>query len=353
MTDKKTVALIFGGYSNEYEVSLSSAHAIIKAIDLVKYFPVLIGITRAGTWYRYIGDVDKIANDTWHEDKANLIPAVISPSRGEGLIEFFTSTTKTTKIDAVFPVLHGKNGEDGTVQGLCELAGIPIVGSTTASSAFCMDKVRAYHLVAHAGISVPKFVYYDVMPTEKKVGTDISHMTLPLFVKPSKAGSSVGVSKVDDFADVKEAIKAAFEHDDVVLVEEGIAGLELGCAVVGNNELFTGRIDEIDAPSGFFDYVEKYSLKTAKIHTPARIDTSSELRLQETAKSIFKVLGCRGYARIDMFLKDSGEIVFSEANTIPGFTSHSRFPRMMREAGMSFSDLIGKLIELAYETSNN
>ena len=343
---KKTVAVLFGGYSPEYEVSLKSAFSIISAINRNKYDVVLLGITRQGRWYEYIGPVEDIPTDNWHRDGSRLNNAIISPSRGEGILRFRDGLAVSVPADVVFPVLHGRYGEDGTIQGLCELAGIPVVGSGSAASALCMDKDRSHRLVSLAGIRVPKSVCFEYRPAEDEALSALKEIGLPLFVKPVKAGSSFGITKVEDESEYLEAIKFAFTYDDAVIIEENIDGFETGCSVVGNDELITGRIDEIELARGFFTYEEKYTLKTSKIHMPARIDGDTERRIQEAAKTIYRVLGCSGYARVDIFLTSKRDIVFNEANTIPGFTSHSRFPNMMKGVDIEYPELVEMLIEL-------
>lgn len=246
-------------------------------------------------------------------------------------------------------MLHGKNGEDGTLQGLFELAGIPIVGCNTLSSALCMDKDKAHKLVSLAGISVPKSVTFKFADREaalKKIRTELS---FPLFVKPVRAGSSFGITKITENQELEAAMQLAFEHDTEVIVEENIDGFEVGCAILGIDELIVGRVDEIELSSGFFDYAEKYTLKSSKIYMPARIDAETEKEIQKTAVTIYKTLGCSGFARVDMFYTPSGRIVFNEVNTIPGFTSHSRYPNMMKGIGLSFADMLDKLIGLYME----
>ena len=347
--EKKTVAVIFGGYSPEYGVSLNSAYSVITAIDREKYEVILLGITRQGEWYRYTGAVEGISEDTWHTDKEYLNGAVISPSRGAGLFEFRDGHAAPVRIDAVFPVLHGKYGEDGTIQGLCELAGIPVVGCGVGASALCMDKDRAHKLVSLCGICVPKSVCFERPPSGDELLSAVNTLTPPVFVKPVRAGSSFGITKVEDMTMLPEAVSAAFMYDSAVIVEENIDGFETGCAVVGNDELVTGRVDEIELSGEFFDFMEKYSLKTSKIHMPARIDADTECRLQNAAKVIYRALGCRGYARVDIFLTSEREIVFNEVNTIPGFTAHSRFPNMMKGVGVEFPKLVDMLIKLSLE----
>lgn len=344
---KKKIAIIFGGNSTEYEVSLQSAFSVFENINKEKFDIVPIGITRNGDWYHYTGKKEKIANNTWFEDNENLYSVAVSQNRSvKGFIEFKEEKFYIIKVDLIFPVLHGKNGEDGTLQGLFELAGIPVVGCDTLSSALCMDKDRAHKLVSLAGISVPKSVTFKRFNKEAAMKEIEANLTYPLFIKPVRAGSSFGITKVIEKQELDAAIELAFEHDTEVIVEETINGFEVGCAVLGIDELIVGRVDEIELSSGFFDYTEKYTLKSSKIYMPARIDAETEKRIQDTAIIIYKTMGCSGFARVDMFYTTSGEIVFNEVNTIPGFTSHSRYPSMMKGIGLSFADMLDKLIGL-------
>jgi len=346
----KTVAVIFGGFSPEYEVSLNSAYSVIKAIDKNKYDTLMIGITKKGQWYKYSGSVEDLPGDTWHKNGQQLCKAFISPDRGGGIIAIEEGKTTKINVDVVFPVMHGRYGEDGTVQGLCELCGIPVVGSGSAASALCMDKDRSHKIISLKGITVPKSVCFEYVPNEEELMEKVKTLSLPVFVKPVKAGSSIGVSKLNSYNDIPAAVKEAFIYDNAVIIEENIDGKEVGCSVIGNHDLKTGRVNEIEVTDGFFNYKEKYTLATSKIHTPGRIDAHSEQRLQEAGKIIYKALGCRGYARIDLFLKEDGDIVFSEANTIPGFTAHSQLPRMMKAAGIDYPGLVDILLELALQT---
>ena len=344
---KKSIAIIFGGNSTEYEVSLQSAYSVFDNIDSEKFDIIPIGITRSGEWFHYTGSMDNLLNNTWFEDSSKLFPIVVSQNRSvKGFLEFSGDCYKTVKLDLVLPVLHGKNGEDGTLQGLFELAGIPIIGCNTLSSALCMDKDRAHKLANLAGVAVPKSVTFKEHEKDSAVAEINSSLSYPLFVKPVRAGSSFGITKVSQKSELNEAIRLACEHDSEVIVEENIEGFEVGCAVLGIDELITGRVDEIEISGGFFDFEEKYTLKTSNIYMPARIDAKDEKRIQETAKIIYKALGCTGFARVDMFFTPSGEIVFNEVNTIPGFTSHSRYPNMMKGIGLSFAQMLDKLIGL-------
>ncbi|MCM1045981.1 MAG: D-alanine--D-serine ligase VanG [Candidatus Gastranaerophilales bacterium] len=344
--ERKRIAVVFGGYSTEYEVSLQSAAAVLENLDGEQYEVVPVGITREGEWYRYQGSYDRIRDGRWMEDASLLVPVVISQSRGlHGMLEFVEGSFRPVRLDLAFPVLHGKFGEDGTVQGLMELAGIPVVGCGTLSSALCMDKDMAHRLVAAAGVAVPRSVV--LLRAERgRLFDALAGLQYPLFVKPARAGSSFGVSKVAGPEQMEAAVELAFSHDDKVVVEENVDGFEVGCAVLGTEELLVGRVDEIELSEGFFDYTEKYTLQSSKIHMPARIDEACEERVRETARKIYRTLGCSGFARVDMFLRPSGEVVFNEVNTIPGFTSHSRYPNMMKGIGLSFGDVLKKLIGL-------
>lgn len=345
--DKRKIAVIFGGNSTEYEVSLQSAYAVLENINTDRFDIIPIGITRNGDWYHYIGKKSKITDNTWFEDRKNLFPVVVSQNRsGKGFLELNTDKYRIIKTDLVFPVLHGKNGEDGTLQGLFELAGIPIVGCNTLSSAVCMDKDRAHKLVSLTGISVPKSVTFRHADWEAAMKEIEDRLVYPLFVKPVRAGSSFGITRVAEKGKLDAAIGLAFGHDTEVIVEEEVKGFEVGCAVLGNEAPIVGRVDEIELSEGFFDYTEKYTLKSSKIYMPARIDHETEKRIQETAMTIYRTLGCSGFARVDMFYTLSGNIVFNEVNTIPGFTSHSRFPNMMKGIGLSFPEILDKLIGL-------
>ena len=349
-TKKKTLAVLFGGHSSEYEVSLQSAAAVLEAVDTERFDPLPIGITKDGNWHHYLGTYSAIAAGTWVDDPMLLRPAAFSPSRGApGFWELHNGKWMLRRIDLAFPVLHGKNGEDGTVQGLFELSGIPLVGCGTLASALCMDKDRAHKLVMLAGIAVPRSVLLEKLPASPELATLAEGIGYPLFVKPVRAGSSFGVTRVESAAGLRAAVREAFRYDTSVLIEEAVPGFEVGCAVMGNGNLITGRADEIELSGGYFDFEEKYTLKTSKIHMPARVDEPTERRLRDTACRIYRALGCRGFARVDMFLTPDRRIVFNEVNTIPGFTSHSRFPKMMSGVGYDFAALVDALISLGLE----
>ena len=342
---KPCIAVLFGGCSDEYPVSLQSAQAVLEAVDREKYQVCMLGITREGRWYRYEGPLEAIGSDRWRT-AGHCTPAVLSPDRGtHGALVLGEEITRVY-LDGAMPVLHGKNGEDGTVQGLLELAGIPVIGCGTLASALCMDKDRSHRLAAQAGIAVPR---------SREVARGVEKATLdrlgaelgcPLFVKPVRGGSSFGVSRVEDLSQLPAAVEEALRHDSRALLEENIPGFEVGCAILGEgNDLTIGAVDEIELRQGFFDYTEKYNLVTSAIHVPARIPAAKAAEIQNTALRLYRALGCSGFARVDLFLTPEGRIYFNEINTIPGFTAHSRFPGMLMAVGMTFPEIVNGLIE--------
>lgn len=347
--ERKNVAVIFGGCSSEYDVSLQSASAVIQNLPTSLYHIIMLGITRHGQWYRYRGTVNKIAEDTWCNSN-DCVEAFISPCRNQkSLIEFYDDKFASTKIDVVFPVLHGRYGEDGALQGLLEMANIPYVGCGVLSSAICMDKDFAHKMVAEAGYLTPKSAALwknDWKGLQEK----IQEFRFPLFVKPARAGSSMGISRVAVQAELKQALRKAWEYDEKAVLEEAVQGVEVGCAIVGNRELTIGEIDEIELAQAFFDYNEKYSEQAeSQILMPARISAAKAEEIKATAAQIYRILECRGMARIDFFFTPDGVIYFNEVNTIPGFTSHSRFPTMLKGAGLAFKDVLQLLIQQAME----
>lgn len=344
--EKKNILILFGGCSPEHNVSLESAAAVISHMDREKYFPVTVGITREGDWYWYQGPAEAIADGRWQEDKG-VKKAFLSPNRRErALMVLDGAALKSIPLHAAFPVLHGQNGEDGTVQGLIELAGIPLIGCGVLASALCMDKDRAHRLAGVAKVKVPASYVVERGFEERAALARAESLGYPLFVKPVRAGSSFGVTRVAERAELLDALYLALLYDGQALMEEAIPGFEVGCAVMdAGDRLLIGEVDEIELAGGFFDYTEKYGLISSKIHVPARIPPETANRIKDSAGRIYRALGCSGFARVDLFLTPDGEIIFNEVNTIPGFTAHSRFPGMMRAAGIPFEELIDRIIE--------
>jgi len=335
------VGIIFGGCSEEHPVSVKSAQEVARNLDAEKYEPFWIGITKSGAWKLCDGP-----DEDW--DNGSCRPAVLSPDRSvHGLLVLEQGQYKAISLDVALPVLHGKLGEDGAMQGLLELAGIPYVGCDIQSSALCMDKSLAYVIVRSAGIATPTF--WTVTANESP---DPDELTYPVFVKPARSGSSFGVTKVSRKEELLSAVEAARQYDSKVLIEEAVVGSEVGCAILGNNlGLITGEVDRIALSHGFFrihqeSEPERGSENSTPI-VPADISAESRALVQATAKAVYRALGCRGLARVDMFLKEDGTLVLNEVNTFPGMTSYSRYPRMMTAAGLSLAEVIDRIISLA------
>ena len=293
--EKLNVAVLFGGCSPEYGVSLESAYAVITHMDRTRYNPVLIGISSAGNWYHYTGETEKIKSDAWNTP-ADCTPALVAPDRdSHALLVLKNTGMEQISLDAAFPVLHGRNGEDGTVQGLLELAGIPLVGCGVLASALCMDKDRAHKLAQAAGVNVPgSIVLAQAMDMDNALAS-ADKLGYPLFVKPLRAGSSYGITKVAGQDELPGAIKLAFEYDSNIILEEAISGFEVGCAVLGNDTLTVGELDEIELSNGFFNFTEKYTLKTSAIHVPARIPPAKAAEMKETVQAKAAKLDEIGY----------------------------------------------------------
>ena len=352
-TDKKlSLAVIFGGRSSEHEVSLMSATSIIKNLSREKYDIHMVGITKEGKWLLYTGDVDKLVSSEW--ESTDCIPAFISPDPTvHGLVALKDGGCDTIHLDCVFPVLHGKNGEDGTIQGLFKLSGIPFVGCDTLSSAVCMDKAVTHSLLSAANIEQAHYLWFysdrfDAAPDTIKNRIQ-ARLDFPVFVKPANAGSSVGVSRVDRFEDLDAAIIKAAREDSKIVVEEGIKGQEVECAVLGNRDAEASIVGEIGASAEFYDYDDKYVNGTSKLYIPARIDEETAEKIRETAVRAYKWLGCSGLARVDFFVtEDDRRVVLNEVNTLPGFTSISMYPKLWETTELPYSQLLDRLIELAF-----
>ena len=345
MNQMKNIAVFFGGCSTEYGVSLQSAYAVITAIDRKKYQPVLIGIDKVtGAWLWYQGSTEKILDDSWQltDDCTPVFPAM--DKNIHGLYYFENNMQNIISLDAALPILHGKNGEDGTIQGTLALMGVPLIGCGVLSSALCMDKALAHQVAMANGIKAARSVSLQEGFSEEEAKEAAKMLGYPLFVKPVRSGSSFGISKIAEDVQLLPAISHAFRHDSTVILEEAVPGFEVGCAVMGTKELTVGEVDEIELTDGFFDYTEKYTLKSSQIHAKARISREKSDEIKETAKKLYRLMGCSHFARVDMFLTPDGEIYFNEINTIPGFTSHSRFPNMLKAVGFTFEEIIDRLL---------
>ena len=348
MVKPLNVVVLFGGQSGEHEVSLESATSVINNMDRKCYNIYLIGITRAGEWRYYNGDVSKIVTGEWEMDSKPVVFPGDPSYKGFFLAE---DPSNIYPVDMVFPVMHGPHAEDGTIQGLLELANIPYVGCGTLSSALCMDKVIAQQLVSSADICTADFISfgryeYQFEQVQQWATEEVGY---PVFVKPARSGSSYGISKVHDEFELKQAIEQAFTFDDKVLCEAMVRGMEVGCAVYGNDYPETGLIGEIEPSRDFLDYEDKYHSGEMKQYVPARQKEDILKTVQQLGVQIYRILGCKGLARVDFFIKENGEIVFNEINTMPGFTPSSRYPKMIEASGIPYSELIDELIELAMQ----
>lgn len=339
--DKVKVAILFGGCSEEHDVSVKSASEIAANMDNEKYEPLYIGITKSGVW--------KMCEKPGAEwEYGDCYSAVLSPDKQmHGLLVKKNDAYEIHRVDVAFPVLHGKSGEDGAIQGLFELSGIPYVGCDIQGSAICMDKSLAYIMAKTAGIATPEFW---VIHKDDRPAADA--FTYPVFVKPARSGSSFGVNKVGGADELDAAMEAARPYDSKILIEQAVMGCEVGCAVLGNgSDLIVGEVDQIRLRHGIFrihqEAEPEKGSENAVITVPADLSAEERGRIQETAKNIYKALGCKGLSRVDMFLQDNGRIVLNEVNTLPGFTSYSRYPRMMDAAGITLPELIDRLILLA------
>ena len=351
---KLSVCVLFGGMSPEHEVSLRSAESVLNNLDKTKYNIFPVGITKTGDWILYGGeDYSRLPEGTWQSCPSNR-RATISPVRGQGLLSFEGDCVVRERIDVVFPVLHGENGEDGSVQGLLQLAGIPYVGPHVAASAACMDKTLTKLVCDRAGIRQADWELVtdqDLRGDHEKLLARLEQrFTYPVFVKPAGTGSSVGVAKAKNREALEAALTAAAKFDHKILVEEFINGHEVEVAVLGNDSPAASICGEIDSGTEFYDYDAKYISDCARLYIPARIDDQVAEKVRETAIRAYQALGCRGLSRVDFFVTYEGnQVVFNEINTLPGFTSISMYPKLFAASGIPYSQLLDQLLELAQE----
>ena len=347
--DKKKVMLIFGGVSSEHEVSRTSAASVLSHIDTAKYDIIKVGITKDGRWMQTEAEPIDIENGSWEEHESNK-DVYLMPGAGFAGLD----------VDIVFPLLHGRNGEDGRMQGFLAIAGIPFVGSDSTASAACMDKAVTKAVIdqAEACDQAKCCVAHRGCDAEEAAGVidQFFDSQYPLFVKPANAGSSVGISKVKQREGLPEALNVAFAEDSKAVIEEAIVGREIEVAVLGNDDPQASCIGEILSANEFYDYVAKYDNIGSVTSIVTDLPDSLQNQIRQTAVSIYEIMGCRGLARVDFFLKegpsggyDDGELVFNEINTMPGFTTISMYPQLWEASGIGYEELINRLIELAEE----
>ena len=348
---KKTVAVIFGGRSPEHDVSVTSAAGILQNIDREKFNVVPVRISKSGVW-TYLKNVEiPVSPDKLESDGPELF--LRNPS-DPGFLIYENGSLEKLDIDVVFPVLHGPFGEDGTIQGMLQMSGIPFVGAGTAGSAIGMDKVLMKEIFLQENLPAVDFMWFlrkswiknrsvIINAVEKEIG-------FPCFIKPANAGSSIGISKVKSKEDLDDAVEKAAMYDRKVLAEKAVNARELECAVLGNDYPEASVVGEIIPGNEFYDYDAKYQNKDSKTIAPADITEEVSKRVQALAKKAFSAIDCAGMARVDfLFDSEKNEIFLNEINTIPGFTPISMYPVLWEKTGISYTDLITKLIELAFE----
>ena len=349
---KVSLAVLFGGRSSEHEVSLMSAASVLENLDREKYDIYMVGITKEGRWLLYTGELALLPSGQL--EKGPVEPAFLSPDPSLHGLVVLGENPRTIHLDCVFPALHGKNGEDGTLQGLLALSGIPYVGCNTEASAICMDKAVTHTLLSAANIEQAHYLWFyadrfDCAPETIK-NKICARLDFPVFVKPANAGSSVGVSKVESPEGLDEAICKAAKEDGKIMVEEGIKGQEVECAVLGNRQdALASMVGEIGASAQFYDYDDKYVNGTSQLYIPARIPEEAAKQIQETAVRAYRLLGCSGLARVDFFVTEGdNRVVLNELNTLPGFTSISMYPKLWMAMGLRYGELLDRLIALAF-----
>lgn len=352
MAEKIKLGIIFGGRSGEHEVSLMSATSVIQAIDKKKYDIICIGITKEGQWLLYEGKPQDIENGTWEMQAKKALEE--NPLKYECSIVGSTKTLKDM-VDIVFPVLHGPYGEDGTIQGLFEVADIPYVGAGVLGSACAMDKVCSKLIFEREGlptcpykIVLRKHFIYNMEDSIKEIEKEFEY---PIFVKPANLGSSVGISKAHNKEELKTALLEAGKYDRKVVLEAFVNCREIETGVIGNDHPEVAAVGEIIPSKEFYDYEAKYfDGGKSKMCIPADMTQEQKEKVRKLAAKAYKALDCCGFARVDFFLdKDSGQIFLNEINTIPGFTQYSMFPLLWQEQGVNYPELIDKLIEYGFE----
>jgi len=351
LAEKLTLGIVFGGRSGEHEVSVMSARSIYEMVDRSKFVPLLIGISKQGAWYLVEKAEDLFAKGVV-DAQAGLEVTIIPKPEGERFVAL--NGAEVPQLDVVFPVLHGPYGEDGTVQGLLELAGIPYVGPGVMAAAVGMDKVMMKRVFRQAGLPVVD----DVFVTRREIRNQVpavlnyieQNLTYPCFVKPANMGSSVGINRADNRDELEKALWEAARFDSKIIVEQGVPAREIECSVLGNHDAKCSIPGEIIPGGEFYDYEAKYRSEDSKLLIPAPLTDDQVKAVQEMALKVYEVVDCSGLARIDFFVtKDTGEIYVNEINTLPGFTTISMYPKLWEASGIPYEELITELVDLAFE----
>ena len=347
--NKKTVVVLFGGQSSEHEVSRMSATTMISVLDKEKYQVIPVGITKEGQWLIYTGPTEHISTGQWEK---YATPAIISPdAKQKALLKIVNGHVKIIPVDVVIPALHGAWGEDGTIQGLLEMACIPYVGCGVLSSAVCMDKVFTKLIAKNASIPQAKYIWFqkeELEDMDKIVEKVEKRLGYPCFVKPANTGSSVGISKAKNKEGLVKAIYTAAQYDRKIIVEEGILGREFECSVLGNEAPAVSGVGEVLPAAEFYDYDAKYNNSESRTVIPAHLGAEEEKAIRKIAAKVYQAVDGAGLARVDFFMEEeTGRILFNEINTMPGFTAISMYPMLWEEAGITKAELLDGLIELA------
>lgn len=351
---KLKVAVLFGGISGEHEISCISASAVCRHLDTEKYEVLKIGITKKGRWLLYPGSEEGMTDGSW-ETCTDAVPAFIAPdATTRGIVLNHDASFDVVKLDMVIPVLHGKGGEDGTIQGLLEMSGIPYVGCGVLASAACMNKASANLIFDASGIPHTPWVaaqQQDMENFDAILANVKASLKFPVYVKPAGGGSSLGVAKVKTEDELRAAMQLAFTHDNTLVIEQEVTGQEVECAVLGNSQPFSTLPGEIVSCNEIYDYEAKYhSDGASKLHLPARLPQQKLEEVQAMAVKAYKALGCEGLSRVDFFVEENtGRVLLNEINTMPGFTDISMYPKLMEKEGISFTELLDRLIALADE----
>ncbi len=347
---RKVVAVIFGGQSSEHDISKISATAVMRNMSEDKYRFVPVYITKNGEWKLYDGSVDNIVNGNW---ESYAVSCILSPStEHKGLFRIVGDKVKKIPVDIIFPVLHGKGGEDGTIQGLIEMSGIPYVGCGVLSSALCMDKAYTKIIAEKTGVPQARHIAVQKYDTDEENIENVldrieEEIGYPCFIKPSRAGSSIGVTKAADRDSAKGGLLLAAQNDKTIIIEEFIDGREVETAVLGNRDIKVARVGEILAAGEFYSYESKYSNPESKTVIPAELPQETVEKIREYAAALYRALDCRGLSRVDFFVRKDGGIIFNEINTMPGFTPISMYPQLFMDEGMDMEELVDRLIETA------
>lgn len=342
--EKETIGIMFGGPSSEYKVALDTVDCVLKLIDRSRYDIVLVGVNRSGKAYVYLGDEACILDDTWEDQET--YPAFFSIDPQDTCVYYAQNGSLTSlHVDRFFPIMHGAFGEDGTAQGLLKAAGFPIVGCGITPSALGMDKDLAHKVARAAGISVARSIVVRNTDSDSDILRSARQLEYPVYVKPARGGSSIGITKVVSEDGLIDAVALARSYDEKVVIEENIDGIEVGLAIIGKDRLITGEVDSLATRNDFFSYEDKYLSSVSKIAQDKLPDAARE-RIANVAVNVYRALECDGFARVDLFLTEDGTVYFNEINTIPWIPEHGRFAQMLIKKGLSMPQIVQAILDV-------